>query len=98
MVSGVKGQIAIDLPDQLGVIVLTATDDRAFDLRPLAFAEIVRAEDEVRAHIGKPLKPRYECVVHAVTHEENVHFVPTPDGRLCQLDDAVRILMLRART
>lgn len=98
MASGIKGQIAIDLTDQLGVIVLTATDDCALDLRPVAFAEIVRAENDVRTHVGEPFKPRYERVMHAVAHEEDVHFVPTPNGSLCQLNDGVRILMLRACT
>ena len=44
----IEGQVPINSADQLRMIVLAATDDSAFDLRSLAFGEVVRTQDDPR--------------------------------------------------
>jgi hypothetical protein len=85
----IKRQIAIDLADQLGVIVLAPTHDRPLDLRPVSFGEVVGTENQSGSLVDKRLNTGHEGVVHPIAHDKDVHLMAAPKRSFGQLDMCV---------
>jgi hypothetical protein len=94
----VERQVAVDLADQLGVIVLAPTHDRPLDLRSVSFGEVVGTENQLGSLVDKRFKTWHESVVHAIAHDKDVHLMAAPKRSFGQLDHRMRIFTLGACT